>query len=155
VLCDNMAAALMRQGRIQAVIVGSDRIAANGDVANKIGTYGVAILAHEHGIPFTCGPMVDDRPGDEQRRPDPDRAALRQRGDAHQRQQMTPDGVGIENPAFDVTPAQYVTGDRHRTRCAARTLRGVDPRHGEQSAPTDRTYRSIGLLALSPRASLD
>src|SRR5882672_4334575 len=49
VLCDNMAAALMRQGRIQAVIVGSDRVAANGDVANKIGTYGVAILAKEHG----------------------------------------------------------------------------------------------------------
>src|ERR1700761_4422510 len=52
VLCDNMAASLMRQGKIQAVIVGSDRIAANGDVANKIGTYGVAFLAREHGIPF-------------------------------------------------------------------------------------------------------
>ncbi len=52
VLCDNMAASLMAQGRIQAVIVGADRIAANGDVANKIGTYGVAILAKEHGIPF-------------------------------------------------------------------------------------------------------
>ena len=52
VLCDNMAATLMRQGKIQAVIVGADRIAANGDVANKIGTYGVAILAKEHGIPF-------------------------------------------------------------------------------------------------------
>src|ERR1700753_2096058 len=52
VLCDNMAASLMRQGRIQAVIVGADRIAANGDVANKIGTYGVSILAKEHGIPF-------------------------------------------------------------------------------------------------------
>src|SRR5260370_2816088 len=52
VLCDNMAASLMRQGRIQAVIVGADRIAANGDTANKIGTYGAAILAMEHGIPF-------------------------------------------------------------------------------------------------------
>ena len=52
VICDNMAAALMRQGRIQAVIVGADRIAANGDVANKIGTYGLAVLAREHGIPF-------------------------------------------------------------------------------------------------------
>ncbi len=52
VLCDNMAATTMRQGRIHAVIVGADRIAANGDVANKIGTYGVAILAKEHGIPF-------------------------------------------------------------------------------------------------------
>src|ERR1700761_237661 len=52
VLCDNMAASVMRRGKIQAVIVGADRIAANGDVANKIGTYGVAILAKEHGIPF-------------------------------------------------------------------------------------------------------
>src|SRR5229473_981656 len=52
VLCDNMAASLMRQGKIQAVIVGADRVAANGDVANKIGTYGVSILAKEHGIPF-------------------------------------------------------------------------------------------------------
>jgi len=52
VICDNMAASLMRQGKIQAVIVGADRIAANGDVANKIGTYGVAVLAKEHGIPF-------------------------------------------------------------------------------------------------------
>ena len=52
VICDNMAASLMRAGRIQAVVVGADRIAANGDVANKIGTYNVAILAKEHGIPF-------------------------------------------------------------------------------------------------------
>ncbi|MGB9408699.1 MAG: S-methyl-5-thioribose-1-phosphate isomerase, partial [Terracidiphilus sp.] len=52
VICDNMAASLMRAGRIQAVVVGADRIAANGDTANKIGTYNVAILAHEHGIPF-------------------------------------------------------------------------------------------------------
>src|SRR6195952_5799792 len=52
VLCDNMSAHLMKQGRIQAVIVGADRIAANGDTANKIGTYGVSILAREHGIPF-------------------------------------------------------------------------------------------------------
>ena len=52
VICDNMAASLMRQGKIQAVVVGADRIAANGDAANKIGTYNVAILAREHGIPF-------------------------------------------------------------------------------------------------------
>jgi len=110
VLCDNMAAALMRQGRIQAVIVGSDRIAANGDVANKIGTYGVAILAHEHGIPFyVAAPWstVDmaTASGDlipiEQRDP---REVTHANG-----RQMTPDGVGIENPAFDVTPAKYVT----------------------------------------------
>ena len=52
VLCDNMSAHLMKAGRVQAVIVGADRIAANGDTANKIGTYGVSILAREHGIPF-------------------------------------------------------------------------------------------------------
>ena len=52
VICDNMAASLMRAGKIKAVVVGADRIAANGDTANKIGTYNVAILAHEHGIPF-------------------------------------------------------------------------------------------------------
>jgi len=110
VLCDNMAAALMRQGRIQAVIVGSDRIAANGDVANKIGTYGVAILAKEHGIPFyVAAPWstVDmaTSNGDlipiEQRDP---REVTHSNG-----RQMTPNGVGIENPAFDVTPAKYVT----------------------------------------------
>jgi methylthioribose-1-phosphate isomerase len=110
VLCDNMAAALMRQGRIQAVIVGSDRIAANGDVANKIGTYGVAILAHEHGIPFyVAAPWstldLATSSGDlipiEQRAPN---EVTHING-----RQMTPDGVGIENPAFDVTPAKYVT----------------------------------------------
>jgi methylthioribose-1-phosphate isomerase len=66
VICDNMAASLMRAGRIQAAIVGADRIAANGDVANKIGTYNVAILAHEHGIPFyvaaPCPPSTRPRP---------------------------------------------------------------------------------------------
>jgi methylthioribose-1-phosphate isomerase len=110
VLCDNMAAALMRQGRIQAVIVGSDRIAANGDVANKIGTYGVAILAKEHGIPFyVAAPWstvdIATSNGDlipiEQRDP---REVTHSNG-----RQMTPNGVGIENPAFDVTPAKYVT----------------------------------------------
>jgi methylthioribose-1-phosphate isomerase len=110
VLCDNMAAALMRQGKIQAVIVGSDRIAANGDIANKIGTYGVAILAKEHGIPFyVAAPWstVDmaTASGDlipiEQRDP---REVTHSNG-----RQMTPNGVGIENPAFDVTPAKYVT----------------------------------------------
>ncbi|MDR3746359.1 MAG: S-methyl-5-thioribose-1-phosphate isomerase [Acidobacteriaceae bacterium] len=110
VLCDNMAAALMRQGRIQAVIVGSDRIAANGDVANKIGTYGVSILAHEHGIPFyVAAPWstVDMATANGDLIPIEQRDA---REVTHSNgRQMTPDGVGIENPAFDVTPAKYVT----------------------------------------------
>jgi methylthioribose-1-phosphate isomerase len=110
VLCDNMSAALMAQGRIQAVIVGADRIAANGDTANKIGTYGVSILAKEHGIPFyVAAPFntIDLATANgagipiEQRDP---REVTHFNG-----KQMTPDGVGIENPAFDVTPAKYIT----------------------------------------------
>jgi methylthioribose-1-phosphate isomerase len=110
VLCDNMAAHLMSKGRIQAVIVGADRIAANGDTANKIGTYGVSILAKEHGIPFyVAAPFntIDMATPEgsaipiEQRNP---REVTHSNG-----KQMTPDGVGIENPAFDVTPAKYIT----------------------------------------------
>jgi len=110
VLCDNMSGSLMRQGRIQAVIVGADRIAANGDVANKIGTYSVAVLAKEHGIPFyVAAPWstidLATATGDgipiEQRDA---REVTHSNG-----KQMTPDGCGIENPAFDVTPAKYVT----------------------------------------------
>lgn len=110
VICDNMAASLMRQGLIKAVVVGSDRIAANGDVANKIGTYNVAILAKEHGLPFyvaapwstvdmACatgdGIPIEERPQREVTH--------------HGGKQLTPNGVGIRNPAFDVTPAKYVT----------------------------------------------
>jgi methylthioribose-1-phosphate isomerase len=111
VLCDNMAATLMRQGRIQAVIVGADRIAANGDVANKIGTYGVAILAKEHGIPFyVAAPWstIDLNTPTGEQIPIEERAAVEVTH--HGGKQMTPDGVGIANPAFDVTPAKYVTG---------------------------------------------
>ena len=110
VLCDNMAAALMRQGRIQAVIVGADRIAANGDVANKIGTYGVSILAKEHGIPFyVAAPWstLDLQTATGDGIPIEQRAATEV---THSNgRQMTPHGVAIENPAFDVTPAKYVT----------------------------------------------
>jgi methylthioribose-1-phosphate isomerase len=110
VLCDNMAAYLMGKGRIQACIVGADRIAANGDTANKIGTYGVAILAKEFNIPFyVAAPWatidLKTATGDlipiEQRNP---REVTHSNG-----KQMTPDNVGIENPAFDVTPAKYIS----------------------------------------------
>lgn len=110
VLCDNMSAHLMKQGRIQAVIVGADRIAANGDTANKIGTYGVSILAREHGIPFyvaapwatidTATAHGDLIPIEQRDR----REVTHSNG-----KQMTPDNVGIENPAFDVTPAKYIS----------------------------------------------
>lgn len=109
-VCDNMAASLMRQGRIQAVIVGADRIAANGDVANKIGTYGVAILAKEHGIPFyVAAPWstLDLATATGDLIPIEQRSATEV---THSNgRQMTPHGVAIENPAFDVTPAKYVT----------------------------------------------
>jgi methylthioribose-1-phosphate isomerase len=110
VIADNTAGAIMRQGRIQAALVGADRIAANGDVANKIGTYTVAVLAREHGIPFyVAAPWstVDMNTASgyqitiEQRPP----SEITHHGG----KQMAPDGALVENPAFDVTPGEYVT----------------------------------------------
>src|SRR5271163_4557800 len=110
VISDNMAGAIMKQGKIGAVVVGADRIAANGDVANKIGTYSVAILAKEHSIPFyVAAPLstIYFEPTNGNKIP------IEQRNEKEVThiagKQMTPDGVGIENPAFDVTPAKYVT----------------------------------------------
>lgn len=109
-ICDNMAAMVMSQGKVQAVIVGTDRVAANGDVANKIGTYGVAVLAKAHGIPFyVAAPLssidletptgadipIEERPGEE---------ITHGLG-----KQVAPDDIKVYNPAFDVTPAQYIT----------------------------------------------
>jgi methylthioribose-1-phosphate isomerase len=110
VICDNMAASLMRAGKIQAVVVGADRIAANGDFANKIGTYNVAILAKEHGIPFYCAApwsTIDLATETGDAIPIEERSA--QEVTHHGGKQLTPHGVGICNPAFDVTPAKYVT----------------------------------------------
>src|SRR6516225_9268714 len=110
VICDNMAASLMRNGKIQAVVVGADRIAANGDVANKIGTYNVAILAKEHGIPFYCAApwsTIDTATATGDAIPIEERPA--KEVTHHGGKQLTPHGVGICNPAFDVTPAKYVT----------------------------------------------
>jgi methylthioribose-1-phosphate isomerase len=110
VICDNMAASLMRAGKIKAVVVGADRIAANGDVANKIGTYNVAILAREHGIPFyVAAPWstIDMATATGEAIPIEERPA--REVTHHAGTQLTPHGVGICNPAFDVTPAKYVT----------------------------------------------
>jgi len=110
VISDNMAGAMMRQGKIGAVIVGADRIAANGDVANKIGTYTVAVLAKEHGIPFyVAAPWstVDLETPDGSKIPIEQRSSREVTHIAGK--QMTPNGVKVENPAFDVTPNQYVT----------------------------------------------
>ncbi len=110
-ICDNMAGRVMSQGRVDCVVVGSDRIAANGDVANKIGTYTVAVLAAHHGVPFYVAAPVstidyDLASGDlipiEERAPE-EVAMLGHRACAP----VCPD-VAIHNPAFDVTPADLV-----------------------------------------------
>jgi methylthioribose-1-phosphate isomerase len=110
VISDNMAGAMMKQGKIGAIVVGADRIAANGDVANKIGTYTVAVLAKEHGIPFYVAAPISTVDLD---MPDGSRIPIEQRNPREVThiagRQMVPDGVEIENPAFDVTPAKYVT----------------------------------------------
>ena len=109
-ICDSMAAQVMREGRVQAVVTGADRIAANGDAANKIGTYGVALLAAAHDIPFYVAAPTSTfdlslSSGDEipieQRDP---REVTHGFG-----RQTAPDGVAVYNPAFDVTPARLIT----------------------------------------------
>jgi methylthioribose-1-phosphate isomerase len=110
VICDNMAGWVMQQGKISAVIVGADRIASNGDAANKIGTYGLAVLARHHGLPFfvaapsstfdhslTAGYQIpiEQRGRDEVAKPGG--------------QTWVPEGVDVLNPAFDVTPHELIT----------------------------------------------
>ncbi len=109
VITDNMAGHVMKEGRVDAVVVGADRIAANGDTANKIGTYMVAVLARQHDIPFyVAAPLstIDLAIPDgghipiEERDP---REVTHVRG-----QQLAPDGVAVHNPAFDVTPHELI-----------------------------------------------
>lgn len=110
-ICDNMAASLMQKGKIDAVIVGCDRVAANGDAANKIGTLGVAVLAKTFGVPFyisapfstidfSCKSgediVIEQRAGEEVT-------------ELHYKKRMTHPEVKVYNPAFDVTPAEYIT----------------------------------------------
>src|SRR5450631_3375280 len=109
VISDNMAGVMMQQGKIGAIVVGADRIAANGDVANKIGTYTVAILAKEHGIPFYVTAPISTV---DLETPDGSKIPIEQRNPREVThiagKQMVPDGVQVENPAFDVTPAKYI-----------------------------------------------
>ena len=110
-ITDNMAGHLMSRGEVDVVIVGADRIAANGDVANKIGTYGLAVMAKRHGIPFyVAAPLstfdakiadgshitIEERPGDEVT--------------GYRKVRWAPKGISVRNPAFDVTPAELITG---------------------------------------------
>lgn len=110
VITDNMAASMMRLGDIDLVVVGADRIAANGDVANKIGTYGVAVLAREHGLPFYVAAPLSTIDLDT---PDGGRIPIEERNDREVTHvgasRLTPEGAKIRNPAFDVTPAKFVT----------------------------------------------
>src|SRR5579884_1034521 len=110
VISDNMSGAMMRQGKIGAVVVGADRIAANGDVANKIGTYTVAVLAKEHNIPFYVAAPFSTI---DMATPDGSKIPIEQRSSDEVThiagKQIAPDGVNVENPAFDVTPSKYVT----------------------------------------------
>jgi len=110
-ICDNMAAQVMKEGKIDLVIVGADRIAANGDAANKIGTYGVAVLAKYHNIPFYVAAPYStfdlelphgDRIPIEQRRPDEIANGFGRR--------TAPENINFYNPAFDVTPNELITG---------------------------------------------
>ena len=119
-ITDNMAAWQMQQGHIQAAVVGADRIAANGDVSNKIGTYGVAVLCHHHGIPLYVAapastidldcPSGAQIPIEERSGREVSHVGGWAPADMIQALQVAPDGVAIANPAFDVTPAALVAG---------------------------------------------
>jgi methylthioribose-1-phosphate isomerase len=110
-ICDNMAASLMAHGLINTVVVGADRIAANGDAANKIGTYGVAVLARAHGIPFYVAAPVSTI---DFSIPSGTKITIEQRDELEVRRvgnsDICPRGIDVINPAFDVTPARLITG---------------------------------------------
>jgi methylthioribose-1-phosphate isomerase len=111
VITDNMAGALMRAEEIDLVIVGADRIAANGDVANKIGTYTVAVLAREHNLPFYVAAPISTI---DLATPDGDHIPIEERSAREVTHlgssRLTPEGARIRNPAFDVTPHRYIAG---------------------------------------------
>jgi methylthioribose-1-phosphate isomerase len=110
-ICDSMAAQVMKEGRIHLVIVGADRIAANGDTANKIGTYGVALLAQAHGIPFYVAAPSSTF---DLNLPSGDRIPIEQRDPREIThglgKQSAPEGINVYNPAFDVTPHHLIAG---------------------------------------------
>ena len=111
VITDNMSGALMRQGRVNFVVVGADRIAANGDTANKIGTYTVAVLAREHGVPFyVAAPLSTIDLGT----PDGSKIPIEERNSREVTHvgsnQLAPEGAQVWNPAFDVTPNNLIAG---------------------------------------------
>jgi methylthioribose-1-phosphate isomerase len=109
-ITDNMAGHFFQQGTFDAVVVGADRIAANGDTANKIGTYTVAVLANAHGVPFyVAAPVSTIDP----RTPDGSAIPIEERSAAEVTEiggtRIAPEGIGVRHPAFDVTPARLIT----------------------------------------------
>jgi len=111
VITESMAGPLMRAGEVDLVVVGADRIAANGDTANKIGTYTVAVLAHEHKVPFYVAAPLSTI---DLSTPDGDQIPIEER-DGREithigSSRLTPEGAKIRNPAFDVTPHRYIAG---------------------------------------------
>jgi methylthioribose-1-phosphate isomerase len=110
-ICDSMAAQVMREGRVRLVIVGADRIAANGDTANKIGTYGVAVLAKAHGVPFYVAAPSSTF---DLSLPSGGKIPIEQRDPREVThafgRQTAPEGVKVYNPAFDVTDASLISG---------------------------------------------
>jgi methylthioribose-1-phosphate isomerase len=108
-ICDSMAAQVMQEGKVQAVVVGADRITANGDTANKIGTYSVAVLAHAHQIPFYVAAPTSTF---DLSLASGDLIPIEQRGSAEIThgfgKQTAPEGIDVYNPAFDVTPARLI-----------------------------------------------
>ena len=110
VITDNMAGVMMHQGQVDLVVVGADRIAANGDTANKVGTYSVAVLAKEHGIPFYVAAPISTV---DLKTPTGEGIPIEERSDREVTHvgasRLTPEGARIRNPAFDVTPAKYIT----------------------------------------------
>ncbi|OGA72920.1 MAG: S-methyl-5-thioribose-1-phosphate isomerase [Betaproteobacteria bacterium RIFCSPLOWO2_12_FULL_65_14] len=110
-ITDSMAGHLMSKGEVDVIVVGADRIAANGDVANKIGTYALAVLAKRHGIPFyVAAPLssFDPKIPDGSHIPIEERPAGEVTG--YRGTRWAPEGVSVRNPAFDVTPAELITG---------------------------------------------
>jgi methylthioribose-1-phosphate isomerase len=109
-IADNMAGHMMARGEVDAIVVGADRIAANGDVANKIGTYTLAVLARENGLPFyVAAPVstIDLRTASGDAIPIEERAP--DEITHHGGRRLAPEGIAVRNPAFDVTPHRYVT----------------------------------------------
>jgi methylthioribose-1-phosphate isomerase len=152
-IADNMAASLMRDGRVDAVLVGADRIAANGDLANKIGTYGLAVLANSHTIPFYSAAPISTLDLDistgreitiEERHPD----ELTHQGSTR----LAPEGVRVYNPAFDVTPSGLVSAIITEAGLARppfrESLAGIS---AEYRVPVTESLRTAHRSAISTR----